>query len=408
MSTRSSGRSQAAGGQRGALAPAARRPAPHSAPGTPETSGLTEVVREIADPQEMGELMSAAVAEAYALATERGQSARPDLYGLTISALGGCTRQAAYRLAGTEPSDPDLAAAGQRRAAHHGTWLDKGLMPLVAEVTGGQVQVPTAITAGDDVIPGTADLVFADGGVVVDLKSKRESLLTRVIAAGPERPERLQGLGYGLGLHQAGMEVSWVVYLYLDRSSGAEYPVCERFTQTSIMLVLRRVWEIQKWARRPDWAPRTERGPGLSPSCDGCPWLTRCWGKGARPGQPGPQRRLARDQGAVAEVLADYQRLGVQIRQLEDERTFLRTILTAGSRPGNYGPLRWYRTAEGEQPDAEAMAEILTELGVPVPVKRRAGQVRVGPARPAESAARPGGLLARAARAARGGGRRAS
>lgn len=362
----------ASGCQLAELAPAA--PAPLH-----ETSGMTDHIRQISDPADLADLVSDALAEAYTLATRRGQAAREDLHGLTISALGGCTRQAAYRMAGTEPSDPDLATGGEHRAANHGTWLDNGLTPLLAEVTGGRAQVRTEITAGDRVIPGTADLVF--GGVVLDLKSVRESRLTRVIGSGPFPSNRMQGLGYGLGLHQQGAEVNWVVYLYLDRSTGTEHPVCERFTQTSIMTVLRRVWEIERWSRRPDWAPRTEHGPGLSLACDNCEWLQRCWGKGARPRVEGPQRRLARERGAIARVLVDYQRLGTQIREMEAERKFLRAIFTAGSRAGNYGDLRWYQTADGQDPDPAAMVEILTELGIPIPHKPRSGQVRIGAAK---------------------------
>lgn len=357
--------------------------------GAVDTSGLDALIGEMTDPAEVAELITETLAQAFTMLTERAAAQRPDAFALSISALAGCIRQGAYRLAGTSPSDPDLAVTGQHRAAHLGTALHRLLLPPMAHLLGGQAEVPVTLTIGDDEIPGTADLRFARG--VLDLKTVRESRLTRAIAAGPYPSNRLQALAYAVAFHQRGEEVDWVVYLYMDRSTGLEHPIVEPFTQQSIVQVMQRGWEIQKWRRRPDWAPRTEYGPGLSWTCDTCPFLRRCWGADARAGVIGPQRRLGRDHGALARVLLRYARLGVLAGQIRQERAFLQTILTEGSRPGAYGDLGWYYTADGQELDTDAMAAILQDLGIALPYRTRRGHMRVGPAHRVRSGGRSTG-----------------
>lgn len=347
-----------------------------------ETAGVADLIADMTDPDEVADLLGDTFGEAFALLSRRHQAARAahsDPLALSISGLGGCVREGAYRLAGTTPSDPHLMNSGQNRQAVMGTIIDSVLLPAVAELVGGETQVAVELRAGETVlIRGSADLVV--GTLLLELKSAREARIVAAIGAGPYERNRVQAISYGVGLTQMGRDIRWVAYVYLDRATGQEYVAVEPLTLDAQMWALGKVWDIAAWRERPDRAPRTERGPGLSFACDRCGWLQRCWGRGARPSTPGPQRRLGRSVGEIEQILIDYVELGQQATAIKDERELLQTIFTSGSRPGNYGDLRWYRTREGEQLDQAEAIRLLQEAGIPVPMVPRSGQVRIAPA----------------------------
>lgn len=345
-----------------------------------DTSGIADLVGTFTDGDEVNDLLGDAVATAFRVLTARGQEARGDaLTALTISGLGRCVREGAYRLGGVEPSDPRLLASGENRQANMGSAIDAALVPTLAELLGGQAHVPVTLRLGDDEVTGTADLVLPR--IVVDLKSARQSRMVGAIAGGPYDNHRRQVIGYAIGLVQAGTPIDWVSWLYLDRETGDEHLITEPLTLELQVWALRRAWEIQGWKDRPHMAPRTERGPGLSMACDSCGWLRKCWGTNARPHTAGPQRRLGRTVGDVARLLLRYAALGREGKAIEEERELIKTIFMHGSRPGNYGDLSWGLTRGYEETDAKAAADLLRQHGLTVPTRTRAGSLRVAPAR---------------------------
>lgn len=347
--------------------------------GGPDHSGMADVIADMTDPDEVTDLLADTLAEMFRGLTREGQEARDNVLAYTISAAGRCVREGAYRLAGTPPTDPELMWTGQNRAANMGTIIHQATLPRLATLLGGRAEVPVQLRVGEDLIPGTADLVA--GHILLELKSARDSRIVGAIAGGPYYANRVQAILYGAALVQAGEDIRWVAYLYLDRASGDEYLTTEPLTTTTITWALGVVWKTQMWRSRPDRAPRGEHGPGLSKACDECGWLRRCWGATARPYVRGPQRRLGRDIGAIGRLLVEHARKGAEYTGLKKERDFLKEVFTAGSRPGNYGDLRWYRTPDGEELDAAEAERLLIKAGIPVPMKPRAGQVRIGPAK---------------------------
>lgn len=344
-----------------------------------DTSGVAQVITEMEDLDEVRDLLGDTVAQAFLLLTRRGQLARADLLALTISGVGLCVRAAAYRLSRTAPTDPELMWTGENRAANLGTATHDLLLPVFARLLGGQENVPVRLQVGPDTVEGTADLVAGD--LLVELKTAREARVVGAMVLGPYVANRVQALLYGIALRQMGRTIRRVAYIYLDRASGQEYVHVEELDPDAVEFALSHMWQIQAWRDRPDWAPRTERGPGLSPACDECGWLRRCWGNDARPSTTGPQRALGRDVGEVERILTRYVALGKAKTSTDEERELLQTIFTEGSRPGNYGDLRWYRTAGGEEIDAKAAEQALIAAGLPVPMRPRKGQVRIGPAK---------------------------
>lgn len=330
--------------------------------------------------------LQTAITNAYREANRHSQQQRPNLYGLSMSALGGCPRQAAYRYTHTEPSNPELATDQDARAALHGTWIHAGLLPHLERVLGGDAEheKPVTLTIGDRQVGGTTDLWYQQEGGVVDVKTARDTVIDKIM--GRDRApvdHRIQVGGYALALAQAGHEPRWVAWLYIDRTSGDVRVMVEEWTQEFALEVLETCWRIQRDAQDPDSAERGEHGPGLSVVCDGCPWLSRCWGPAADPGKPGGQETVAADDAEVGAALAAYADARERERAAKGEKDFWREVATGGGRPsGEYGGWRFYWSKAGEVTDTGRAVELLREHSIEVPTKPGSRRLQVKPAKP--------------------------
>lgn len=332
-----------------------------------------------------------AVATAFELENTRRQEDRDPL-GLTMSGLGGCTRRNAYSIAGTPPTDeygPEEARMALLGTGVH-DWFLSALDRAIRQLTGTedvQVEKRVQLHAAGLNITGSADLVFDD--VLVDLKTVREWKLNGVRRRGMFGEHRVQVTGYAVAEHQAGRKIRWIAALYMDRSTGEVYPTIEPFTVSSGLEVIRRVETIKRFAdNNPDAAPREARGPGVSLACDTCPWLKRCWGPNAQPGEAGPQKQLASTTAGLLEILRlMYDAAGVTSAATAD-KDFAKLVLTE-TKPATYGPFELKRGKAGESPDTEAMRKILTDLGIPIPMKPRAGSTSVALAKPPKKGTTP-------------------
>jgi hypothetical protein len=124
------------------------------------------------------------------------------------------------------------------------------------------------------------------GGIVIDLKTLYAHGLGNIAKYGPREEHRSQVRGYATAFVRAGYRVSSVAWMYMDRSSGLLKVKVEPFDLDGQVATDNAVREIVRWALDPDGAPRGHRGPGITVECDSCPWLRRCWGRSARPGDP--------------------------------------------------------------------------------------------------------------------------
>lgn len=315
---------------------------------------------------DLGQRLAGAVVEAFIDYTTAAQSAREDLYALTMSGLGACTRQAAYRLARTEPTEKLTFAP--MREANIGTMIHEGLLPRMALLLGGTEEIPVEMTAAGLTIKGRSDLYIEDLATVADLKTvgvyKFGGLTDNV-----NRSHRLQVAGYALGVRQSRRPVDWIGWIYLDRSSGAEHVIVEPFTDDLVRLVEDRCAALATFAEDPDSAPRDERGPGLSLICDSCPWLRACWGPDAEPGVVGAQKILAHDHDGVARALTLYDDARVREREAAADKEFAKAMFS-GYDPGQYGDWSFAWSAAGEVDDKDAAVALLEQAGIPVPRKR--------------------------------------
>lgn len=329
------------------------------------------------------------VGRAFAAANAKGQQARRNLFGLSMSYLGGCQRESAYRIAGAEP-DPEyveVMSEEQARAAMVGTWIHDGLLPELADLLHKaeaemrvELVVPTGPTDDQGVTPlvkidGSTDCYTrAAGGGVLDLKTVGAYKLGDIEEFGARERHRKQVRGYASALVQMGMPVAWTAWLYLDRGDGAVKAVVEPFGQEEYEATLRRVQHLVTLAEDPDYAPRDERGPGLSWVCDGCAFLRRCWGEGA---EPGDSRAIAvHDDEDVAYAAEQVVVLRAQRTALDKKIDFFKAQV--GKPPaGQYGGYTVTYGKDGEKIDAKAAAARLEELGEKVPMVPNPGNTYI-------------------------------
>lgn len=342
----------------------------------------------LTDPDEVGEFLTDVVDETFQTENTRRQEHR-DPTALTMSGLGGCTRRNAYALAGVPASD--VHPPEQARQALLGVGVHDWFLPAMARVIarrlgiGVDVEKQVVLHAAGVQITGQLDVAFLH--LVGDLKTAREYRLDGVrrrnhAGAGAYSEHHVQVGGYGLAERQAGRDVEWIAFLYMDRSTGDVLPLVEPFTNAYALAVIDRVETIYRFALAgPDTAPREARGPGVSLACDRCSWLRRCWGPDAKPGEPGPQTQLADSPAGLLEILAlAFAASGVTSGAKAD-RDFAKLVLSR-TNDGQYGPYALRRSNDTDEVDSAAMQQILTELGIEIPRKARAGSMYVKLAKP--------------------------
>ncbi|MBO0820045.1 MAG: hypothetical protein J2P26_04260, partial [Nocardiopsaceae bacterium] len=266
---------------------------------TTERAGLV-TAENVAD--RLAAVLDDTFARAHARHQAERAAARDDPYELSPSTLGGCIRQAAYRLAGTPPTNPEPAVprpGAVSRAALIGTWIHAGMLPVLAEsldaagLGPATVETPVTTVFGGYTLTGHADLVTPE--LVIDLKTVREYKLGRIDRRSDSqrqdgRPDgpvvwpgaRWQAGCYALGVHQARIRAGqmpprWIAWPYLDRSTGEDRICVEPWTPAFGLEVIERFRTLAAHAADPDTAPRNRRGPGLDLDCDACPWRDRAW-----------------------------------------------------------------------------------------------------------------------------------
>lgn len=331
-----------------------------------DTSGLVH-------PEQVRQALEQAIRRSFvAASTIRNR----EPHHLGLSALARCTRQAAYKLAGTEPSDVVLPDEG--RPANLGTWQHEGILPhLVDEISGARKEVEISLRVAGQRLRGHADLLAPE--IVFDLKTVMPYRLQLIRHQGPMPSHVLQLATYGVGLLQAGHSVRWLVLAYLDRASGDLEVVTLRFTNRLALQVIDRIFDLSRHAQSPDEAPRADAdgnsmyGPGFGYSCNECPWLRRCWGPDAQPGQRQPRQYERPEVEALLHAYAEQRAARAEADQHMEEIL----ALLEHTPHGVYGAIRYGRNRDSKTNDPKAAYHLLEELGIEIPQTWRTGAVSI-------------------------------
>lgn len=338
-----------------------------------------------------------AAGRAFKAANRHNQARREGrMWDLSMSGLGGCEREAAYKLAAVPPSDPELAYDTEARQALLGTWIHEHYLPFfAAELADGEVEMPVRLEVplfdpasgeftGSQVIEGTADCyTTVMGGGVIDLKTLGAYLLGGVEHDGVREEHRAQVRGYATALRQWGYPVAWVAWLYMDRANGDVVMHIEPFDQEAQEATEDLVRYLVGLSAAPQAAPRSHRGPGLSWVCDGCAWLKECFGPDAVPGDTGALQ--VHTEPEIAFAAEKFAELRSQIGPLEKDRDMYGAMV-GRPKPGAYGPMQITFGGDREEVDRAAAEELLMLHGIEVPYKPRRGNrnIRYRPGHTAE------------------------
>jgi hypothetical protein len=301
-----------------------------------------------------------------------------------ISSLGRCRRRAAYGLAGL-PADVAYEPQPKPSAAI-GTWVHEGLLPLLTQELRPARRELSVEWAG---LPGHVDLYPQWLSLVLDVKVVGPWQLDLARVEGMRGKDRQQVTGYADALRAEGKPAEYVGVLYVASATNLVEQDGEGHLQieprSPEVTKWNTVWwdEVRAAEENPDEAPRDEQGPGLSIVCDGCPFLRRCWGPDAEPGQTGPQAVITDEE--IARAADEY-----DTARREEKAAGERKKLAAAQLRLAQGVYREHDGADGwtvgfgrpqSRMDQEAARELIEAFGMRVPYKTGdRGAISVRPA----------------------------
>lgn len=241
---------------------------------------------------EVTDALTRALGGAFQHITITRQQARPHVFGLTVDEIDGCTRQAAYRIAATPPTDPGRALSGQERLTNLNHATGQTLLPALSHVLGADHHTPVTLHAAGLSIPGIVPLYWPTAAVLAGLTTTpTPATSSRQTTSPPDDPGlidhphlrppriRLTTAALGLAALQARLPVAWLAEINLSRGTGDSHVGIAPMTQLHEQVVERRAAALAHHASNPDQAPTEPRATDdqLNPTCARCPWLIRCW-----------------------------------------------------------------------------------------------------------------------------------
>lgn len=322
-----------------------------------------------------------------AFRTANDKRARSQQSALGMSELGGCRRQASFKTLGIEPTNPRnerLDVFADSREAMIGTMIHDLVLPQIEAMSlTAKIEQPVVLKfPGLPEIPGSADMVDED--VLVDLKTLGHNSVRSVESNGPQKKHIWQTHGYAQALIDSGHQINSIALVYIDRSNGQVVHVHYQQFDPLVVEEIEAWWIEVNSTDDPMDLPRDERGPGLSRTCDWCPWLKACWGEGAVPGGTGIQARVLEEfpdderTHEVERVLLDYIEAHRAEKAAKEAKAYAREVLSATDE-GVYGSMVLKRTRETvtEVLDVDAAKDVLLSNGLPLPMTERINTSRL-------------------------------
>jgi hypothetical protein len=321
------------------------------------------------------------------------------------SAVGGCRRKAAYSISDIAPTDD----GGSKMKAILGTWIHKGALDALKREYGALIEVQLQ----SDMLKGSADAVYLESLTVEDVKTTGLFAYEWRLQVGVELAHLWQVHLYAWLLREGyipaktrrrlarggyindRVPIEQVVVRYLCRDNGEEWAHVQDYDPKITAQALE--WLANVYADTaelgPEFVDRDEDGPGLSMICDGCRWLTACWGPQRADGHS-RQANLIRDDEDVQAALVEYDRARAVAKEADAAKKLAREKLDA-SDEGQYGDLvlGWSGGGTKRAVDMEAVRALFASAGLEVPEKSTRVRPSIGvklakpPATPREKTA---------------------
>lgn len=237
-------------------------------------------------PAQVSDSLKRALGAAFQHLTISRQQRRQHVFAMTLDEFAGCTRQAAYRIAATPPTDPSRVLSGQHRLTNLHHAVSQTLLPALGHVLGAQHHMPVTLSAAGLELPGTVPLYWpttAVLGYVVTTPAPADhpglNHLTAQWQQVQQPRARQNAAALALAALQARLPVAWMAEVNISRATGDSRIGLEAMTEAHETAVQRRAAELATHAEDPDNAPCDERDPTgwASSACGRCPWLGRCW-----------------------------------------------------------------------------------------------------------------------------------
>jgi hypothetical protein len=186
------------------------------------------------------------------------------------------------------------------------------------------------------------------------------------------------------GWTKPNVPIEQVVVRYINRDNGEEIIHAQEYDPKITGKALEWIAQVYEDTAElgPEFVERDEDGPGLSVICDGCRWLTACWGP-ERPDGAMRQAILVRNDDDVAEALREYDHARAVAKEADAAKQLARAKVTA-SEPGQYGDLvlGWSGGGDKRSVDMEAVRKLFADAGLNIPEKMSSARPSIGVTKP--------------------------
>jgi hypothetical protein len=267
-----------------------------------------------------------------------------------------------------------------------GTWIHKGALDVLKREYDALIE----LAVESDMLKGSVDAVYLDSATVEDVKTMGLFAFQWREQAGPAQEHLFQVHLYAWMLREGyipaktrrklnrrgwisdRVPIEQVVLRYVCRDNGEEFVHAQDYDPKITARALEWIAEVYEAVNSigPEFVERDQDGPGLSIICDGCRWLTACWGPERADGAM-RQAALVRDDADVAQALLEYDQARAIEKEAKAAKEVARAKLTA-SAPGVYGGLQLGWTGGGgvtRSVDMDAVRRLFAEAGLDVPEK---------------------------------------
>lgn len=298
------------------------------------------------------------------------------------------------------PSDY-LTCPKQLQLRHEGAPVDAPIVDNHAAIIGTMIHAAFALhltqNYGPDQVaveypilipgldrPGTADAVWWDAGVVVDLKTCSSRAFDRVVTHGASEAHVGQVSAYALGLNRAGTRnrITTCVLAYVNRENGDVHEVEWEYDSFHGIDVVDWLVRAQDGLDAGLDMERWGDGPETGYPCDYCPFWRTCWDVENTPEDRSHASKFTTDD-EVEGLIDVYLDAGEVEREAKAAKAAARARLFGISYAGNGRRLSWTRPrAETvSEVDVEGLTAVAVAAGLTVPmvdtVKTTAARIAV-------------------------------
>lgn len=285
------------------------------------------------------------------------------------SDYGRCEKAIELRIKGAPAEEP----IEDNHAAIIGTMIHEAIASHVNaqhRSHGGSAELAVQVPGLER--SGTADLVWAKDGELVDVKTVSSRAFDRIVTHGAKDEHMGQADAYALGLNRARIKITTCTLAYVNRENGDVHEVSWDYNEERAREVVSWLVNVEQMIDDGFDMPRRGNGPDTGFPCDWCPFWRTCWDVEHTPADRSHASKFTRDDELDA-LIDTYIDMGETEREAKAARAAARARLVGISYEANGRKLSWsnggrVKTTTEDEIDVEALTALAVAEGIEVPM----------------------------------------